>query len=175
LFQAIRRTFRLLRQPDPQGDIEAYDFRDLLECLCGLGVPGDRATRMLRDIRQFEKLPVAQQYQSFPAIYLLLEKYLVEVQGGSKREQFRQTILSKFPRLADDEQIGLIFVPVSQQEMRLARLLLVEILEHALRFYDALGTNTLTQLRRWTLTAPSSLPVPAVIMAVGIEPPQDNR
>ena len=59
--------------------------------------------------------------------------------------------------------------------MRLARLLLVEILEHALRFYDALGTNTLTQLRRWTLAAPSSLPVPAVIMAVGIEPPQGNR
>ena len=79
MFQAIRRTFRLLRQPDPQGDIEAYDFRDLLEFLCGIGFPGDRATRMLRDIRQFEKLPVAQQYQSFPAIYLLLEKCLVEV------------------------------------------------------------------------------------------------
>lgn len=161
---------RSTRQNDAPSVVEgAVTFlRDLIN-------ESDSARGVLRDIAAFNALPRDRQHHTFPALYLLLEKYLVEVQGGTKREQLRRVVRSKFPDLVAEERIGLVFAPAVEQEICLARQLLIEVIDHAMRLYGAVGTSALPDLHDWTHRIPTSDPVPTVLRIKEPAPTDDHQ
>ena len=58
---------------------DTRDIEDLLAFVRAQVLPSERAAGVLRDVQQFEDSPAIERRRAFPAIYLLLEKYLVEV------------------------------------------------------------------------------------------------
>ena len=136
---------------------------------------GDRSRQVLSEADRFRTLPAGQQQAGLPAIYLLLEKYLVEVQGGHKRHQLRRTAFSKVPQLAANDRFALIFATGPEQEMQLVRLLLLNIVEHATSLYGRVGMNVLPALRTWAADAPRSAQPPPAALGVDEPSPQDAQ
>ena len=174
MFQALSSLLRHLRRWSAPDQVDTRDVEDLLGYLCEQISPSDRGRGVLADVRQFEALPPAERRRTFPAMYLLLEKYLVEVQGGYKRDHLRRTAQSKFPGLAADGRLGLVFTPEVEQEMWLGRLLLIEILEHSIHLYGSVGTRVLPYMMDWAVAIPTSAPMPPPLEVEG-DYPTDER
>ena len=58
---------------------DTRDIEDLLAFVRAQVLSSERAAGVLRDVQQFDDSPAIERRRAFPAIYLLLEKYLVEV------------------------------------------------------------------------------------------------
>ncbi len=160
LLNILRGALRRLQRATGPAQADTSQIGDLLGYLRSQVTPSERSSSVLRDALDFEALPADVQRRRFPAIYLLLEKYLVEVQGEYKREQLRRTIQTKYPELVTDDRIGLVFAIAPQQEMWLARLLLLEILDHASELYGAVGSSVLSSLADWTRAIPTRRALP---------------
>lgn len=175
MFALIRKTLHRLQRRPASDPADAGDMGALIGWLCELVTVGDRSRQVLSEADRFRTLPVGQQQAGLPAIYLLLEKYLVEVQGGHKRDPLRRTVFSKFPHLAADDRFALISSTGPEQEMQLVRLLLLNIVEHATSLYGSVGMNVLPALRTWTADAPRSTQPPPAALGIDGESPQDAR
>ena len=105
-----------------------------------ISVP-ERAPSILSSIMRFRNLSAPDQEQELPVLYLLLEKYLVEIDPHKKfnREQLRSIIRSKHGDLLELSQFALIFQTPSRQERLLCRLFLQTALRRA---YLVLGNSS---------------------------------
>ena len=101
----------------------------------------ERAPSILSSIMRFRNLSPAKQEQELPVIYLLLEKYLIEIDPHKKfnRDQLRSIIRSKHADLLNLNQFALIFQPPPRQERQLCRLFLQTVLRRA---YVVLGSGS---------------------------------
>jgi protein-histidine pros-kinase len=132
--------------------------QQLIDFLAGqISAPG-RAGSVLDRVSHFRQLPPAEQLETLPGVYLLLEQFLSEVDPLKKytRQQLRELTKGQYPSLLASEQFRLIFEPERPQEILLCRFLLEAILQ---RSYAMMGAS-LDGVRGWLALVPHDVTLP---------------
>ncbi len=143
---------------------EGLPIDNLVKDLVGqISVP-NRATSVLSSIDQFQILSYQQKQVELPAVYLLLEKYLVDIDPLHKftTQQLRDRVRNRYPELEALPNFKLIFEDTVRQELRLCQLLLSATLERIFALMGATGENLIGSTLEWLRTIPdeASLPIP---------------
>lgn len=101
----------------------------------------DKAPAILARVDQYKKLPAGAQERDLPLIYLLLEKYLVDIDIEKKftRVQLRTMIHTRYAHLMHLPQFGFIFQPAVRQERHLCDLFFAAVTQRA---YTVLGHSS---------------------------------
>ena len=116
----------------------------------------DKAVSVLLRMQQFERQSPEEQQQALAQIYLLVERYIVDVEKQSRltRDSLRKEVAAKFQPLLKQERFELIFLPQREQEMMLCKYLMQDILQQSLKLLGAAGGNFLQQAKEWIDSIP---------------------
>ncbi|MFT5377839.1 MAG: two-component sensor histidine kinase [Candidatus Latescibacterota bacterium] len=136
----IQKIKRVISSDTPAA-VEQPSISTLLQFLTQqISEPG-KAPSILASIERYNKLPAAEQGRELPLIYLLLEKYVVEIDSQQQftRSQLRSMISSRYDDLMSLPQFGFIFQPALRQERHLCGLFFEAVAHHA---YIILGNSS---------------------------------
>ena len=130
----------------------------LLEELSSKILDRTKVSYILKNYEAFRKLPGREFIESFPAIYLLFEKHLTEIESesGVSKKQIRDIVFEKYPKLLDFLPFRLFFYEEQDQKQELRRLLLFEILDSAYEILGGAEHQLLEHLRGWITKIPNS-------------------
>mgnify|MGYP002713031693 CR=1 FL=1 len=125
-----------------------------------ISVP-EKATSVREKVDQFKKMSLVAQYDALPAMYLLLEQYLAEVDPRHKytRDELREFVRLQYKSLLSSDPFALIFVEDNvRQELLLCRDFILAYLHLG---YDLMGAQ-LDEAIYWLAQIPEnpSLPIP---------------
>ncbi len=132
-----------------------------------ISVPG-KAASVLKAKDRFQQLTPAEKGEELPALYLLLEQYLTEIDPVRqfKRKQLRQRVCERFPELQEHADFRLIFEPPARQKVLLCRAFLLAALHQTRTILGATGDNLLGTLRDWIDAVPDrAAPPPPMELA----------
>ncbi|HET8655074.1 MAG TPA: ATP-binding protein [Longimicrobiaceae bacterium] len=135
-----------------------------------IGTP-QRATSVLARVEAFERLPPERQARELPALYLLCEQYLVEMDSNAvDRNALRTQVRQQYAPLLESPGFAIVFQPAPVQEIFLCRFMLERILHRA---GDTLGTaqgHSLGALLSWLDTLPESATAPVPLLGEPVLP-----
>ncbi|HET7275025.1 MAG TPA: ATP-binding protein [Longimicrobiaceae bacterium] len=132
-----------------------------------------RAGSVLSKSAWLQKRPAAEQIRHLPNVYLLLEHYLVDIEGNDPdlRVTLRQRIRSNFPDLIAEPGFGLIFSANPLQEVLLCRELLRRILLRGITLLGDTSSQPLSPALEWLSAVPESIGA----VPFGIEAPAEPQ
>ncbi len=127
----LGRIKGLVHRPSPTTSSTQSAAAPLIEYLTEQISDAARAASVMASVSHFLELSTDQQTRELPNTYLLLEKYLVEVDPNRlfTQEKLRAMVKSRYAGLLEQSHFGLIFESISRQELLLCRLLLLKALE----------------------------------------------
>ncbi len=148
-----------LLQPEakrPEPDTSSSPVLALVDFLESIVISANQNSPLLKDLAQFRKFEVDEQEKELPALYLVIEQYIAEIESHTRynRNRLRAEIRTKFPETLKLQRFGLIFAPDDRQRVILCRDFLISVLE---RIYDLLG-NTQDQTIEVTIDWLRKLP-----------------
>ena len=109
-----------------------------------------RAVSVLARAAAFERLSPVEQESELPAVYLLCERYLVELDPEPvNRTTLREEVRRKYADLLASPPFRLIFEPADRQEVLLCRALLRRSLSRAAETLGAGPGQSLALLQSW--------------------------
>ncbi len=126
-------TFSINKHQDIT-ETDAQFIKALIDYLVSQLPKTDRAASVLDVVSRFQTLPITEQVDELPSIYLLLEQFLVENDPHQEltTNQLRQIVRSSCSQLLAIPHFGLIFESPAQQEVLLCQCFLRVTLEYAL-------------------------------------------
>jgi len=159
--RGARAGERALRDDRPS---DAGDVIGLVRHLSGLVPAPHRAGPVLQRVNAFLSLSEEEQERTFPDLYLLLEQYLVEVEGGGEemRERVCAVVRERCASLLRLPHVAPIFQPPGEQELYLCKELLTKVLDRAFTTLGERRGDLFPHVRAWVAGVPdaATLPVP---------------
>ncbi|HET7321654.1 MAG TPA: ATP-binding protein, partial [Longimicrobiaceae bacterium] len=157
---------RLLRRSAPEPvHSGGGSASELLHSLTEQLVSPQRAASVLARVAAFERLSPERQARELPALYLLCEQCLVEVDASPvDRAALRSHVCREYGSLLEDPYFAIVFRSAPEQESFLCRLLLERVL---LRAADTLGTaqgQALSALLAWLAAGPEGARAPVPLL-----------
>jgi signal transduction histidine kinase len=159
---------RLFRRPSPPpappAPSAATAVALLQELVARITTP-QRASPVLARVAAFGRLSAERQERELPALYLLCEQFLAELDARPvDRAVLRARVRQQYAPLLENPYFAIIFRDVSDQGIYLCRLMLESILRRAT---DTLGTghgHTLGPLLAWVIAAPEGARAPVPLL-----------
>jgi signal transduction histidine kinase/DNA-binding response OmpR family regulator len=149
----------------------------LIDYLVGQMSQPERAASVLASLSRFRALSPAEQEKELPAVYLLLEQFLAEVDPARKftTDKLRTVVRSRFAPLLDLPHFDLIFQPASRQEVLLCRYLLTTIIQRVFVIMGTSGDSVLSATMGWLSNVPHAPTVPPPLGLTQELPGQDRE
>ena len=156
----LRRLSTRLRAGRPRPALHATDEAALAAFLLRLVGKMSTAHPLRVAATRFNRLPPEAQREELPALYLLFEHYLAEVEPEHGRETLRFNVRSYFPGLLDEPAFGLLFEPAERQDVLLCRNFLQLALGRAHVLVGSEDGPMLPDLLRWLAGVPDAATAP---------------
>ena len=123
-------------------------------------------------IQEFVSQPLDKQVKNLPAFYLAFEQYLTEIEQykGYTERSLRNLVKNRFPTITQLDNCHIIFAERQWQEVFLARMFLLVVIENAYRILGANGQNYLPKIHKWLLKAPHNTTLPLSFTSITVMP-----
>ena len=147
-----------IEEPDAFGE-EIIDFLNFLSDEVNNISKSDS---FQNQINEFVKEPLDLQIQGLPAFYLTFEQYLTEIDQyqGYTENSLRKKVKRLFPTVTELDNCAIIFSGKEWQEVLLARLFLLEVIEGAYKMLGKVGQGYLPTIHEWLLKVPHNTELP---------------
>lgn len=147
-----------IKEPDAF-EVEIAEFLNFLSDEVNNISKGDS---FQNQINEFVQQPLDIQIQGLPAFYLTFEQYLTKIDQyqGYTETSLRKKVKSQFSSITELDNCAVIFSDQQWQEVLLARLFLLEIIEGSYKILGRGGQDYLPNIHEWLLKVPHNAELP---------------